>query len=132
MKVGACVLIFRDEKILLGRRRDRQWWELPGGKVEFGEAPQFGAHREVLEETGITLKWSVLLGEIVHADHPMEPVESWLCKVYGSVTGSEPIVMEPEKVAAWVWWDLKTLCQEVRPDVLDILTMLGIPYLMTR
>lgn len=33
---------------------DPSRWTLPGGAVEFGESPLDGAHRELLEETGLT------------------------------------------------------------------------------
>lgn len=46
-------LVIHEGKILLTQRKgvpDR--WELPGGKVEFGESPSHAAIREVKEETG--------------------------------------------------------------------------------
>lgn len=59
----ACALICDlDGKVLLLRREDRSMadldglWELPGGKVEFGEDPEAAAVREVLEETGLAVK----------------------------------------------------------------------------
>lgn len=46
-------LVIHEGKVLLTQRKgvpDR--WELPGGKVEFGESPSNAAIREVKEETG--------------------------------------------------------------------------------
>ncbi len=36
-------------------------WELPGGKVDFGETPQESTAREFLEETGVVVKIKELL-----------------------------------------------------------------------
>jgi 8-oxo-dGTP diphosphatase len=43
-------------------------WALPGGTVEAGETPEQAAVRETLEETGLTVKATRLLGERVHPD----------------------------------------------------------------
>ena len=50
-------IVVEDGKFLLVKR-DREWdeqshgkWELPGGKVDFGEEPYLAAVREVEEET---------------------------------------------------------------------------------
>jgi 8-oxo-dGTP pyrophosphatase MutT (NUDIX family) len=51
-----------DEAILLEKRRDCGWWGLPGGKVEPGESIIDAAVREVLEETGLTVEITHLIG----------------------------------------------------------------------
>jgi 8-oxo-dGTP diphosphatase len=57
-KVAATVLIERDGRILLTRRRidpGKGRWCFPGGYVDFGEDPVAAARRECREETGLTL-----------------------------------------------------------------------------
>lgn len=39
---------------VLVRHKDRQTWEIPGGHIEAGEAPDQAASRELREETGAT------------------------------------------------------------------------------
>ncbi len=46
-------------------------WELPGGLVEPGEAPNEGAIRELLEETGIHAAPGRLTGLYFEADHEL-------------------------------------------------------------
>ncbi|HYN88740.1 MAG TPA: NUDIX domain-containing protein [Ardenticatenaceae bacterium] len=64
-KVAAGVLVERDGRILLGRRR---WnpgmglWYLPSGFVDYGESVVRAAAREVYEETGLTVQATELLG----------------------------------------------------------------------
>ena len=55
--VGA--IVFRNNRVLLVRRGQppsRDLWAIPGGRVELGETLQEAAEREILEETGITIK----------------------------------------------------------------------------
>lgn len=57
-QLAASAVIFRDAKILLVRRaRDpgRGCYSLPGGRVEWGETLEQAVHREVAEETGLTM-----------------------------------------------------------------------------
>lgn len=60
------LVIDADDRILLswfnGRgSRGRPGWSLPGGGVEFEESLEEGLHREVLEETGLTVRLTGLL-----------------------------------------------------------------------
>jgi ADP-ribose pyrophosphatase len=55
--VGA--IVFRNNRVLLvrrGRPPSQDLWAIPGGRVEIGETLQEAAEREILEETGITIR----------------------------------------------------------------------------
>jgi ADP-ribose pyrophosphatase YjhB (NUDIX family) len=51
--VSLRVAAFRDGDVLLVRDADSHEWELPGGRLEVGEDPNEGLHREAREETGL-------------------------------------------------------------------------------
>lgn len=53
--VGATAVVFRDEKVLLGKRADNGLWQTIAGIVEPGEEPADAAARECLEEAGIVV-----------------------------------------------------------------------------
>ena len=46
----------QENQILFCKWRDNDFWVLPGGRAEPGETAEETAHRELLEETGATLK----------------------------------------------------------------------------
>lgn len=52
----------QNNEILLQLRSDKKLWGLPGGAIEKGESVERAAIREVLEETGIQVKITALLG----------------------------------------------------------------------
>jgi 8-oxo-dGTP pyrophosphatase MutT (NUDIX family) len=60
--VCAEAAVFRNDKILLIRRRDDHTWAMPGGVLEVGESPAQGAERELWEEAGVRGKVVRLLG----------------------------------------------------------------------
>ncbi len=58
-RVAVGAVVFRDERVLLVRRGQppsEDLWAIPGGSVEIGETLQEAAEREILEETGITVR----------------------------------------------------------------------------
>lgn len=63
-KLGVSACIWRGGKVLLAQRAKPPVgiWAFPGGHVEPGEATEAAAHRELLEETGLTARFSRLLG----------------------------------------------------------------------
>ncbi len=55
--IGA--VVFKDNRVLLvqrGRPPAQGQWAIPGGNIQLGESLQAAAEREILEETGITIK----------------------------------------------------------------------------
>jgi mutator protein MutT len=63
MTLGAfCVIRNIKHEILLCHRRDKDLWNLPGGKVEDGESPWTAVTREVKEEVGLTVTVDALIG----------------------------------------------------------------------
>jgi ADP-ribose pyrophosphatase YjhB (NUDIX family) len=64
-QLAVSAAIFRSGKILLVRRARspaKGFYSLPGGRVEFGESLHTALHREVDEETGLTIEIGGLAG----------------------------------------------------------------------
>ncbi len=50
---AGAILIDKNKKILLQKRRDNGYWDYPAGSMELGESFEECARREVYEETGL-------------------------------------------------------------------------------
>jgi ADP-ribose pyrophosphatase YjhB (NUDIX family) len=64
-QLAVSAAIFREDKILLVRRARspaKGFYSLPGGRVEFGESLHAAVHREVAEETALTIEIVDLAG----------------------------------------------------------------------
>ena len=58
-RVAVGAVVFNNDCVLLVRRGQppsEDLWAIPGGSVEIGETLQEAAEREILEETGITIR----------------------------------------------------------------------------
>jgi len=57
--LGVGAVVFRGDEVLLierGKEPLKGWWTLPGGMVEVGERLEAAVVREVMEETGLSVK----------------------------------------------------------------------------
>ena len=61
-RIGVVALIQRDGALLLERRADFGTWGIPGGGLDEDETVEEGLAREVLEETGLDVVSTELLG----------------------------------------------------------------------
>lgn len=63
-KVAAVVFVTQEGKVLLIRRSvdpQKGKWALPAGYIDYGEDPREAALREVMEETGLTVRITRLI-----------------------------------------------------------------------
>lgn len=109
-KVGLGVMIFKDGKVLISKRKSSHGageYSFPGGHLEYMESFEDCARRETLEESGIQIKNIRFLhiGNILHYA-PKHYVNVALLADWES---GEPQVLEPDKFEGWGWYDLDNL-----------------------
>jgi len=116
-RVGVNVFVVRDEKLLLGKRKNcygAGTWALPGGHLEQGEALVAGAARELLEETGLTAD-SFEFANIVN--DPSKEGRHYLQIGFEAIgVKGDPENKEPDRCEEWHWFDLNTLPENIFPN----------------
>lgn len=114
-KVGVGVIVKKDGKILLGKRKNAHgegsWW-FPGGHLEFNESWEECARREVDEETGIEIK-NVRFGTATNDIFEKESKHYITIFMVTDFASGEVEVMEPEKCERWEWFDWDNLPQSL-------------------
>ena len=103
--IGIAVIVIKDERVLLGKRKNSHGadtWAFPGGHLEFNESIADCAVREVFEETGLSIKdlrCGPYTNDIFAAENK-HYVTLFVTADHGSGT---PEVKEPDKCEKWVW-----------------------------
>ncbi|MDP2735052.1 MAG: NUDIX domain-containing protein [bacterium] len=109
-KTGVGVMIVKDGKVLLGKRKGSHGageFAFPGGHLDYMESFEGCARREVKEECGIEIKnvrFQFLANVTAYA--PKHYVHVGLAADWKS---GEPEVLEPEKCEGWGWYDINAL-----------------------
>lgn len=110
VKVGVGILVFKDGKILLGKRKaalGKGEYAGLGGHLEFGESIEACAKREAKEEAGIELKNIKFLClsslKKYHGKHYID------IGIKAEWANGEPKNMEPDKCGGYAWYDLNNL-----------------------
>jgi 8-oxo-dGTP diphosphatase len=109
-KVGVGVMIWKDGKILLGKRKGSHGdgeFSFPGGHLEYMESFADCARREVNEECGIEI-------ENIRFQY-LANVTKYIPKHYVHIglvadwKSGEQKILEPEKCKSWGWYNMDNL-----------------------
>lgn len=110
VRVGVACFVWKDGKFLMGHREGSHAggvWSVPGGHLEPGENWDQTAVREVLEETGMTIRnvrFLAVTNDIM--EHGKHYVTIWMEADWYS---GEAAILEPYKCSALQWCDFNTL-----------------------
>ena len=120
MMVGACVLIFNEQRqLLLQKRIDNHCWGLAGGSMELGETLEQVATREMLEETGLTphdlqlfntFSGPNLYYKYPYGDEVYNVVTAFVCTDYHGT-----LAFDKAEASAIQFFDLDKLPEEISP-----------------
>ncbi len=110
IQVGMGVMIFKGEKVLLGKRKGSfspGEYGFPGGYMEFMESFNDCVVRETREEAGIEIEnvRFLFLGNL--KDFP--PKHFIQISMIADWKIGEPKIMEPDKCDGWGWYSLSDL-----------------------
>lgn len=129
-RVTTKAIIKKDDKILLLRRSSGKQsiigkYELPGGKVDFGEDPKLALEREVIEEVGLSLETVQLLSVLSHMDDHDENKQYVIVVYQASLTPVEThIVLSPEH-DRYEWKEMSEIQQDEVTGMTKLILGLG-------
>ena len=110
-RAAVAVVITHEDRVLFGQRKinnnqHRHQWQLPGGWIRNGEAPEAAARREVEEETGLKLDRLDLVA-VTNNIFSAQNHSISLCFQAECRNPKEVALREPEKCLGWHWqkWD---------------------------
>lgn len=115
-KPTSSVLAVKESKVLLVKRGIdpfKGWWDIPGGFLESGEHPVDGAKREFLEETGLEIKLTHLLGIWMSKYGPIDIDIMNLCYTAEVVGGIESPSSDAVELK---WFELDGLPDKIAFD----------------
>lgn len=84
--------------VLIERLNPPRGWALPGGFVDVGESVEAAAEREALEETGLKVELSALLG--CYSDPDRDPRGQTVSVVYVATARGEPAAADDARAVA--------------------------------
>lgn len=112
-RVGINVIVVRDDKLLLGQRKNvfgDGSWGLPGGHLEDMENMKEAAARELMEETGLEASDFVFANLVNNKQRERHYIQIGF--IANGATG-EPELKEPDKCSEWRWFDMKKLPENI-------------------
>jgi ADP-ribose pyrophosphatase YjhB (NUDIX family) len=109
-KVGVGVFVFKEGKVLLGRRKGAHGagdWAPPGGHLEFGESIEDCAKRELYEETALR---ALSMQTGAWSNDVIDGTKHYITffAVVKDFEG-EPKLLEPQKCEEWLWFSMDAL-----------------------
>jgi len=112
-QVGVAVVVFKQGKILLGKRKKSpgaNTWQCPGGFMQVGESVFECARREVEEETGLVIH-NLEYGPYTNNRFVNEGIHTVTLYVFAEYLSGEAVVKEKDLAKSWQWFDLTELPQ---------------------
>ncbi|MFH1623304.1 MAG: NUDIX domain-containing protein [Candidatus Aenigmatarchaeota archaeon] len=137
VRLVSYVLLERDGRILLGRRRNAfgaGCWSMPAGHIEHGESVIECARRELKEETGLEADSFEFVAAKLIPPYELNGAMAgdyvaFLVRPKG--LDGAPENMEPDKNGSWEWFDPAALPEPLFPPVALLLecAKVGVPFL---
>lgn len=110
-QVGVGAIVVHQGRVLLvqrGRPPGAGLWAIPGGRQRLGETLQQAAEREILEETGVTIRATIPIYTCEHLEHDDQGALRYhyvIVDLAAEYRSGEPQAGDDASAAAWVAWN---------------------------
>lgn len=122
-KVGVGVIIQKNGKVLLGKRKNAHGegsWCFPGGHLEFNESWEDCAIRETKEETDLSIR-NIRFATATNDIFSLEQKHYITIFMLADYDSGELKLMEADKCERWEWFDWNTLPQPLFLPISNLL-----------
>lgn len=129
-RVGVGVVVIKDRKVLLGKRKNAHGageWSFAGGHLEFGEDVEECALRELAEETGLkalSIQMGPWVNNIIEENKHYVTLFVFVDQFEGDLQ-----LLEPDKCEGWEWFDRNSLPSPLFTPIRSLLKKINIENL---
>ena len=120
-KVGVAIIVPRDGKFLLGKRKNSNgagMWAFPGGHLEMGEELEQCAARELKEETGMTTAGFRFVGTTNDIFSSEKHYVTFFFLAFEPKGDHE--IREPDKCETWEWFPWEALPDDIFLPIVNL------------
>jgi 8-oxo-dGTP diphosphatase len=133
-QIGVGVIVCKDNKILLGKRKNSHGaglWSFPGGHLEFNEDIEGCAMREVFEETGLIVSSPQKI-TFINDIFPKDDKHYVTLYLAADWVAGEAELKEPDKCEGWEWFSWGALPKPLWSGITELLSQGYLTGLMLR
>lgn len=115
-RIAVRAIVRRDERVLLIRRANGRptilgRYELPGGKLEYGEQPEDALERYLNDETGLTIKAAQLFDVLTYIDHDDRNLQYVFVLYLVSLDSQHDKVKLSQNYSHYIWDKISSIHQ---------------------
>lgn len=111
-RVAARVLVVHDNKVLLVKEADDDWWALPGGGIDHGETIESTVVREIKEELGVPA--SQISSDFQIVNYNIGNVVNTIPRMnlFFKVSVPDASIKKTDHVSQWKWFTKDEFLQQ--------------------
>ena len=131
-RVGVGVVVVKDNRVLLGKRRGAHGadaWSFAGGHLEFGEDVEECAKRELREETGLnalSLSMGPWVNDVIDGNKHYVTLFVFVLAFEGELQ-----LLEPHKCEGWQWFESHAFPTPLFSPIVSLIQKVGLEKIIT-
>ena len=125
-RIAVRAIIRKDEKTLLLRRADGRptilgKYELPGGKLGYGEQPEDTLRRYLYDEAGLHIQTAQLFDAVTYVDHDDRDIQYGVITYLVSLTNTQQDIRLSKSYDKYQWVKVQNIQQDEITDLTQLL-----------